>query len=344
MTILLSSICHFLTDAICAATIYGQLIDKENILFLVMLYNTLAFVTQCLVGLLADKLMMHFQGVALSAIMLAAGFFIPGPAILKIILIGLGNSLFHVAGGTLVIERSKGKASYLGMFVAPGAFGVILGTLFPSIGIYVTISMMVLSAAILFMQNAPSEADGPTAYAIIRPKCSIFAVVLSIVLLTCAVIVRAIGGSAVSFPWKQGTLLTLITVGCVFAGKFLGGFIMDKIGPLASGIISLLPAAVLIAFCSDYMVPSLIGQFLLNLTMPVTLWLLVRAMPTRPSFAFGLAATALFPGTYIGQSMLLTGPNLWICVMISFMFGLFAIIYGARILLPARNKKKETEL
>ena len=39
------------------------------------------------------------------------------------------------------------------------------------------------------------------------------------------------------------------------------------------------------------------GQFLLNLTMPVTLWLLYLAMPDSPGFAFGLAASALWPGT-----------------------------------------------
>jgi len=33
---------------------------------------------------------------------------------------------------------------------------------------------------------------------------------------------------------------------------------------------------------SDEAAPSLAGQFALNLTMPITLWLLYRAMPDAP--------------------------------------------------------------
>ena len=80
------------------------------------------------------------------------------------------------------------------------------------------------------------------------------------------------------------------------------------------------------------MIPSLLGQFLLNLTMPVTLWLLYRAMPGEPGFAFGLAASALWPGTIAGMLFQLTGPALWVCVIVSFVFGLFAILYSTKIL------------
>ena len=95
-------------------------------------------------------------------------------------------------------------------------------------------------------------------------------------------------------------------------------------------MLSLIPAAVLIAFCTSYMIPSLIGQFAINLTMPVTLWLLYRSMPESPGPAFGLAASALWPGTIAGKLMRLTGPALWICVIVSFLFGLGAILYAGK--------------
>jgi len=97
-----------------------------------------------------------------------------------------------------------------------------------------------------------------------------------------------------------------------------------------------IPAAILIVFFSEWMFPSLMGQFLLNLTMPVTLWLLYLAMPDSPGFAFGLAASALWPGTLVGRMM--NGQVLWLCVLISFSFGLIAILYSEkRILNGARR-------
>lgn len=73
------------------------------------------------------------------------------------------------------------------------------------------------------------------------------------------------------------------------------------------------------------------GQFLLNLTMPVTLWLLYLAMPDSPGFAFGLAASALWPGTLVGRMM--NGQMLWLCVLISFSFGLVSILYSEKRIL-----------
>ena len=116
------------------------------------------------------------------------------------------------------------------------------------------------------------------------------------------------------------------------AGKTLGGFVCDRLGAAKTAWLSIPLAAVCIAFFSGYAVPSLLGQLLLNLTMPVTLWLLYRAMPGEPAFAFGLAASALWPGTIAGMLFQLTGPALWACVIVSFAFGLFAILYSVKTL------------
>ena len=68
----------------------------------------------------------------------------------------------------------------------------------------------------------------------------------------------------------------------------------------------------------------------LNLTMPVTLWLMYRALPDQPGFSFGLAASALWPGTILGklleQSALPPQPF----VILGFLFGLAAILWAER--------------
>ena len=168
---------------------------------------------------------------------------------------------------------------------------------------------------------------------------------LPVILLTLAVVVRAVGGSVVSFPWKTGAVLSLVLVFFVWAGKSAGGFLCDRLGPARAAVLSIVPAALLIGFCSRWMIPSLLGQFALNLTMPVTLWLLYRAMPDAPGFAFGLAASALWPGTIAGHLITLTGPWQIVLEAAAFLFGLAAILYAARRIRPGLPlARKEADL
>ena len=326
MLLFLNSLAHLLVDGVCAATVFGPVRDAADLTTLVLLYNTLAFSTQCLVGLAADRLRRQGAAAAASMALVAAGFLLPLPALLRICLIGAGNSLFHVAGGVMTLTRSGGRAGPLGVFVAPGAVGLTLGTLWPRLGTVFAVLLILCVGAVIPLEKTASAPPAPE----VREKAGVSLAVP--LLLTLAVAVRAVGGSAVAFPWKSGAAMALVLTACVFAGKTLGGFLCDRLGAGKTAMASILPAAVLIAFCSTWAVPSLAGQLLLNLTMPVTLWLLYRAMPSSPGFAFGLAASALWPGTIAGQLMHLTGPLLWLCVMVSFLFGLGAILWSERYL------------
>ena len=324
MLLLLNSLAHLLVDGLCAATVFGPVKSSGEITALVLLYNTLAFSTQCLVGLAADRARRQGWLAALSMALVVLGFALPLSPVLRICLVGGGNSLFHVTGGVMTLERSGGKAGPLGVFVAPGAVGLTLGTLWPRVGTVFAVLLALCAVAVIPLESAAPVEEGPKEDG--KPRIGL-AVPL---LLTLAVAVRAVGGSAVSFPWKSGAAMVLILTACVFGGKTLGGFVCDRWGAKRTALFSILPAAALIAFCSAWAVPSLAGQLLLNLTMPVTLWLLYRAMPDSPGFAFGLAASALWPGTIAGRLMHLTGPLLWLCVIVSFVFGLGAILWSRR--------------
>ena len=327
----LNAMSHLLVDGLCAATVFGS--AAADAAALIALYNTLAFSTQCLVGLAADRIRRHGVSAALAMALVVLGYALPLPVTIRICCIGLGNSVFHVAGGAMTLERSRGRAGALGVFVAPGAIGVTVGTLWPGLGTFFAVLLTLCAILVVpLSRSAPAEqaqnaaSDGS---------------LLIPILLTLAVAVRAIGGSAVHFPWKTGAAAALVMTGFVFAGKTAGGFLCDRIGARKSAWISIVPAAILIAFCSGWAAPALLGQFALNLTMPVTLWLLYRAMPDAPGFAFGLAASALWPGTIAGGLMTLTGPALWICVVVSFIFGLWAILYAEKRIFrkDERNEK-----
>ena len=317
MLLILDSLAHLLVDAMCAGTVFGPLGGSAELASLILLYNTLAFTTQCLVGLAADRIRKHGLFAVAALLTVAAGAAIPLPAVLRVCVIGMGNSVFHVAAGARTLERSGGRAGPLGLFVAPGAVGLALGMLFPGLlPVFVALAVPVAAAMIPVSHKTPvsalPEKTGPVP-------------VLDVALLTAAVAVRAIGGSVVSFPWQTTAALRLLTVAFVFAGKALGGSLCDRLGPAKSAVLSIIPAGLLIAFGSGWMAPSLLGQFALNLTMPVTLWLLYRAMPDSPGLAFGIAASALWPGTIAGGLIRLTGPIQWVFVLACFLFGLWAI-------------------
>lgn len=302
-----------------------------------LLYSTLAFTTQGIFGLLVDRFKHHAHIAGSSMLLVATGFLLPTPAWLKLGLIGIGNSLFHVAGGTMTLERSGGKAGPLGIFVAPGAIGVMLGTHLPALGGILT-ALLVLCAVLQLLLPSQSAAPSSKPH---RTALKLPHLLPAILLPTAAVAVRAIGGTAATFPWNTTLVSALMMSGAVFLGKASGGFLCDRLGSKKSACLSILPAALLIVFCREWMLPSLLGQFALNLTMPVTLWLLYRAMPDSPGFAFGLAASALLPGTLIGymiQSGISASP---LFTVLSFLFGLFAILYAERLLSTAPTTFKE---
>ena len=315
--LLLDALAHLLVDAMCASTMFGPLRAAPDFSSLILLYNTLAFSTQCLVGVAADRLRKH-AGFTFGALLtVAAGAVLPLPAVARVCVIGLGNSVFHVAAGARTLEGSGGKAGPLGVFVAPGAVGLSLGMLFPGLRpVFAAMAAAVAAALIPASRGASPAAPAVREKPVPLPE---------ILLLTGAVAVRAIGGSVVRFPWQTTAALSLLTAVLVFAGKALGGALCDRLGPWKTAILSILPAGLLIAFGSRWMAPSLLGQFALNLSMPVTLWLLYRAMPDCPGFAFGVAASALWPGTIAGGWIRLTGPVQWIFVLACFLFGLWAI-------------------
>ena len=331
MTLFLNALAHFLVDALCVTTLFSAGEAGDRLLIGLLLYNTLAFSTQCAVGLMLDRCRDCRVPELASLLLVVLGFALPLPFYARIGLVGAGNSLFHVAAGTVTLRRSGGKAWQLGVFVAPGAFGVTLGTLFPRFG-WLLAALMLLCAVLIGLTGRPAERTP------VRSPAGEWLPLAPVLLLTCAVAVRALGGVAVGFPWKQTALHAFVMTAFVFAGKAAGGFVCDRIGPKRSAWVSIPLAAVCIAFFPHSMPLSLLGQFLINLTMPVTLWMLHRLMPDSPAFAFGLAASALWPGTIAGQFVSLTGPYLWAFVIATFCFGVAAIVYSSRRLEPNHAK------
>ena len=340
MLLLLNSMAHLLVDGLCAAVLFRPVWaacadSKLRMLEMILLYNTLAFSTQCVVGQAADRLRRHSLAASLSMLLIVLGFALPLGLVFRVCLVGMGNSVFHVAGGVMTLERCEDKAGKLGVFVAPGVIGLTLGSLWPRLGTLFAILLALCAFGVIPLEKrspAPpkKQRDSGERQPLLVP-----------LLLAMAVGIRALGGSVVSFPWNGSAAAALLLSACVFAGKTAGGFLCDNIGAKRTAAVSMLSAAILIAFCSAWEIPSLIGQLLLNLSMPITLLLIYRAMPEAPGFSFGLAASFLWPGTILGRFLNQAGTQPQILVLITFLFGLAGILWAEKRLKNHNHRENQ---
>ena len=149
-------------------------------------------------------------------------------------------------------------------------------------------------------------------------------------LLLVAVMTRAIGGAVAASSGQTAFWRSLLAVFCVFVGKSLGGVVSDRIGIRKMTVISIPVAAILILIAERSVVAGAAGQFLLNLSMPVTLYLIYRCLPMAPGFAFGLAASVLWPGTLIGKYISVSGEIKVVLILLCFGVALYSILFAER--------------
>jgi FSR family fosmidomycin resistance protein-like MFS transporter len=324
---------HLLVDAVCAAVIVGSSTPELPAIF--FLYNTFAFSTQCVVGLLTDRLG-HCKTLApVACLWVALCAVLPLQPIVGATLIGLGNSLFHVSAGSEVLGHSEGKAAPLGFFVAPGALGVFAGKTFPELR-PVLCGLLILSGIWLLIEKHIDREQTVSSYDYNKIGQS-KELLPTALLLLLAVMTRAIGGAVAGGAGQPALWRSLIIVICVFAGKSLGGLSSDRFGIRRVTVISIPLAAFLILIAGRCFAAGAAGQFLLNLSMPVTLFLIYRCLPKSPGFAFGLAASVLWPGTLIGKYVSVSGEIKVVFILLCFGVALFSILFAERKITHEKN-------
>lgn len=303
MTTLLFAYMHFLVDYLCAWAMFGVFREAGPEIYLI--YNFCAFALQMPLGAMLD-LIGKPRWARLCAI-LGAGLTVAG-TVTNPILLGLGNALFHVGGGVEVIgtdfaKNRKGRD--LGVFVAPGALGLFYGTNLgktdpvSQLPIGVGVMLAILALALLSVKiQMPKKS----------PKASKDGILL---ILACfaVVMLRSFVGMSVSFSWKTGSLMALLAVAMVVLGKAAGGYLSSCFGMNRAIFWSLLLAAV-VFLLGDTPIFGLAALLLFNMSMPMTLYLLVCRMPKMPGFAFGLLTFGLFLGflpVYFGVQIPVSG-------------------------------------
>lgn len=125
---------HLLVDGMCALAMFGSLLPGGDRGLSILVYNFCAFALQMPLGVALDALCGGKKGRETDfpfLFVLAGVLCTVGGAFLHPAVLGIGNALFHVGGGVGTIredDRRSWRGRGLGVFVAPGALGLYLGT------------------------------------------------------------------------------------------------------------------------------------------------------------------------------------------------------------------------
>ena len=308
------ALCHFVVDFACVSSMLcavsrvlgesGQG-SMEVVALSILLYDIVAFTLQLPIGIALDQLDKNSHAALLSYALVGAGVILSlvpialleWPAIL---LLAIGNALFHSAGGLSVLNISQKHAGPSGIFIATGAIGVFLGTQSAQMGrLQIAFSLLVLlflcALITLVVQKVNKKYWNVHNVSFDIPRLS-SNTLLAIALLSLVVALRSYAGMVMAFPWKSEMLLLVLSILGVFAGKALGGVVADRIGFRTTAIFSLIAAATLFVPSWEIPVMGLLGVFFFNFTMSITLASLANILPNAKGTAFGLASFSLAVG------------------------------------------------
>ncbi len=294
----LYSLCHFLVDFACAYLLFARVAGRFGASEMFLVYNFCAFAMQMPLGLLADKINRNAPVAAAGIVLVAAAFFLKGWALA--IVLGIGNSLFHLGGGldTLNLSHKEKRCAPLGVFVSTGAFGIYLGSLLGkgrSLGfLFPHVLLLVIAFAVLFAFKSKTQGykSGNVPMSMrptVRYAAWIFAGLFFVVVL------RSLVGLGASYPWKGEGIWGLLLVCSTVLGKALGGFLADRIGLTPACLISLGLSALLFPL-AGHPAAGILAVLLFNMSMPMTLYALSRLLPGAKGFGFGALTFALFLG------------------------------------------------
>ena len=305
----LCSVLHLLVDGLCVCCLYlmASSLSVSHLVGIFLTYNILAFLTQPMTGLLADRMerkhwMLFASVLLLTMAVLATSIVISFRVssafgvMLVAILLGMGNSLFHVWGGKQVAVRTGNDMRALGTFVSTGAFGLALGFVFFSWPLLYAalLSICLLSAAYVHL-DPKMDTEVAINKAIERRFSGIF-VWLSLIVLMLVVMQRSLVGETFTGEIPKSSALVLLIGALSMLGKMVGGWFARQLGIVRMLVLVMFLIAVCLVFRSQGMVVLLVGLFAVNTTMPVTLYLANVVLPKREGLAFGLLAAALIPG------------------------------------------------
>ncbi len=344
------SAAHFFVDLACAFLIFRSVYDGRGELLLY--YNFCAFALQMPIGVLLDRFGKGHLAAALGCLLIGTAFplsMLQGSNLAAAVVLGVGNSLFHLGGGVYVLDEYE-KSGALGVFVSPGAIGLYLGTVWgkgTEFSTTAVMAVMIVWAAVFLLLPRVLRFENPFGAAAevhenVSDKMTSATMspmlILASGMFTAVVVIRSFGGFAVSLPWKTAGAAALAAVFATASGKAAGGYLSDIFGKKPASAVSMGAAALLYIF-SGNMLPGLLAVFLFNMTMPITLRAAADIMKGNRGFSFGLLTFGLFLGyipMYLNGGLRISGGVMAaLCVLSG------ALLFGGWKLMDNEVKKGE---
>lgn len=310
---------HLLVDLSCAYLMFRHMSAGAFWYPALFLYNFCAFALQLPLGILADRTLRPERWAALGCLLCALALVPWSFGSLPVLAAGMGNALFHVAGGTQILRESGYRCAIPGIFVSTGAIGIFLGTMWGRGGENLSLALLLILLLAGFLLCRPRKycvhqqgtfcghqlwkfcwhRPGKPALEVLESpsvresgkKSTIFALAC----LFLVVVLRSYQGMISNFPWKTGTSAAILVILGTAAGKCAGGFLSDRFGLRPTAAVSLSLSALLF-LASGHPWAGVAAIFLFNMTMPMTLTGIYRLFPGQPGFSFGLLTFALFLG------------------------------------------------
>ena len=304
----ISALLHLLVDGLCVCSLYliASSFPVSRLVGIFLTYNVLAFLTQPLTGLLADRMarkhwlllasvLLLTMAVLATSVVMALGTSAFG-IMLVAVLLGMGNSLFHVWGGKQVAVKTNNDMRALGVFVSTGAFGLAIGFVFFSWPLLYVFLLLICLLAVGVVQEPEGSSQESEDESLETRSWSQLFVILAVVGLMLAVMLRSFVGEAFSSGITKSSMMVLLIGGLSMLGKMAGGWIARQMGIVKMLVMVLLVVMACYLFKDHGLVILLVGLFAINCTMPVTLYLVNLVLPGKEGLAFGLLAAALIPG------------------------------------------------
>ncbi len=304
INISLFTVLHFIVDGICGLVIFSTLVinQSDDMSFAILItYNLLAFVTQPFVGLLID---MHDNQerlfLLISVFSLALGICFKSQPLISALLLGIGNSFFHISGGKYTISKTGNDIFDLGLFVSTGAVGLAIGCNFNNVYVWSIFLplLFLISFLIIFSKDSINIAGDKNISK--NENLSEKAIFLLFLLICIAVLIRSFLGKIINYSFDKTTLVLVLFGLASTLGKALGGAISKAIGINKTIIITMIVSAILFLFGNGNVYLSLLAILLFNMSMPLTLYL-ANCLVEKEGFAFGMLAAFLIPGYLLGM-------------------------------------------
>lgn len=318
MPVGIAAVLHFLVDGLCVCMLY-LMAEKQHgaidLTAMFLTYNVLAFMTQPLTGWWLDSLRNRNVAFVLAAGFLAAATVLqavthpfdsssPLPFFASSVLLGIGNSLFHVWGGKLTAVQTASDIRALGIFVSPGVLGLTVGILYASWWMAAVMLTLIILLGLIPLRMPSATGEVRTSSPPL-PKPVTQTGFWLLVILTF-VLMRSFVGEMVPFGMEKTSLGLLLLAATAMAGKVLGGWLARWWGISPAIAVCLgIPAMYLMWRDAGniQLLPIAVAVFAINCTMPMTLYLANRLLPGREGLSFGLLAAVLIPGYLMAHNL-----------------------------------------